>query len=582
MIKHFLQLGGVNSIEEFYKKFPTEAHFDNHVHKMKNGGMYAYKQGGQQNIPKYAEGSIVDYLASKGQAFDKESRAKLAAEKGIKNYDFSAEKNLELLNSLQNNSTSLPTPAKTENSKNMPALPKKQKQQAVNVPPANFATGYLPSFMQAPPTPDRSSLQSGMIEDKGANLIHVIKNGKITKSFPILTGKAGKNKNTDKNTNVESLAYLEKHPEGKSTPVGTYFSSPNPSIYGSPGFNMNPIAAYGQPAPQAKDLAQHVTYPEEFGIRNPLYSQPADKRYASYGCTNMQGEAIDCITKEFPRGDTTMVIDSRNRADANLLKKYGKKYGGASKQNDTYSAGVSYDDGGYVPQYGDNAYGVLPQYGMGAMGVPEAMYGMGMKAGGAPCYECGGNYANGGQPDLQSLIDAGYNLDYLAYGGPTYSKVTAYNHQGYVPAFDWLKEGGPTFSKHTGYPHQQYVPALDWLQEGGAPMSPDEAAAMQQQQGEQPQGAGSIDPQQLMQMVSQKLQQGQQPEQIMQQLVQQGVPQDIAQQVIQQVMQQMQGAQQQPQQGMMRNGGLVKGSVHDVSNEDVQDLINKGYKIQYL
>jgi hypothetical protein len=200
------------------------------------------------------------------------------------------------------------------------------------------------------------------------------------------------------------------------------------------------------------------------------------------------------------------------------------------------------------------------------MGVPPAMYGMGMR--------------DGGQNDLQNLIDAGYNLDYLRQGGPTYSKVTAYNHQGYVPAFDWMAEGGPTFSKHTGYPHQQYVPALDWLQEGGgAPMPPSPDQAMQQQGQQQ-----GPDPQQIMQAVSQMIQQGTEPGQILQELVKAGIPQEMAQQIIQQVMQQMQGAQQQPQQAgpMMRSGGLVKGSVHDVSEHDVQDLINKGYKIQYL
>ena len=233
----------------------------------------------------------------------------------------------------------------------------------------------------------------------------------------------------------------------------------------------------------------------------------------------------------------------------------------------TYSGGVYYQEGGaYVPEYGDNAYGVLPKYGMGAMGVPPAMYGMGMR--------------DGGQNNtLQKFVNAGYSLDYLEQGGPTYSNVTAYNHQGVVPAFDWLKEGGPTFSKQTSYPHQQYVPALDWLQEGGVPMPADQATAEQQaaQQGQQ-QGP---DPQQVMQMVAQMLQQGIEPGQILQELVKQGIPEDMAQQVIQQVMQQMQGAQQ-PQQGMMRSGGLVKGSVHDVSEYDVQDLINKGYKIQYL
>jgi hypothetical protein len=49
----------------------------------------------------YTGPSIVDYLKSTGQASDQASRAKLAAEKGVTGYDFSAEKNTELLNKLR-------------------------------------------------------------------------------------------------------------------------------------------------------------------------------------------------------------------------------------------------------------------------------------------------------------------------------------------------------------------------------------------------------------------------------------------------------------------------------------------------
>jgi hypothetical protein len=47
-------------------------------------------------------GSIVDYLKSKGIDSSKENRAKLAKAYGIKNYDYTAEKNTELLDRLQN------------------------------------------------------------------------------------------------------------------------------------------------------------------------------------------------------------------------------------------------------------------------------------------------------------------------------------------------------------------------------------------------------------------------------------------------------------------------------------------------
>lgn len=57
----------------------------------RNGGLYKAKEGV----------SIVNYLAERKQDFSKEARKKLAEEKGIKDYDFSAEKNLELLRLLQ-------------------------------------------------------------------------------------------------------------------------------------------------------------------------------------------------------------------------------------------------------------------------------------------------------------------------------------------------------------------------------------------------------------------------------------------------------------------------------------------------
>jgi len=98
------------------------------------------------------------------------------------------------------------------------------------------------------------------------------------------------------------------------------------------------------------------------------------------------------------------------------------------------------------------------------------------------------------------------------------------------------------------------------------------------------QAAGQDQQQQIMQQVAQMLQQGAQPEQVLQQLVQMGMPQEQAQQLIQMIMQQMQGGGQQPP---MKMGGLTKkkykkGGEYEMSQSDIQDLIKKGYKIQYL
>jgi hypothetical protein len=59
------------------------------------------KQAAQPAAKYSGGGSIIDYLASKGQPTDKASRAKLAAQEGIQNYSGTAEQNIQLLNKLK-------------------------------------------------------------------------------------------------------------------------------------------------------------------------------------------------------------------------------------------------------------------------------------------------------------------------------------------------------------------------------------------------------------------------------------------------------------------------------------------------
>lgn len=61
----------------------------------------------------YTGGSIVDYLASVGQASDKASRAKLAEKNGIQNYQGTAAQNTQLLNILRQTATPVPAAAPT-------------------------------------------------------------------------------------------------------------------------------------------------------------------------------------------------------------------------------------------------------------------------------------------------------------------------------------------------------------------------------------------------------------------------------------------------------------------------------------
>ena len=179
---------------------------------------------------------------------------------------------------------------------------------------------------------------------------------------------------------------------------------------------------------------------------------------------------------------------------------------------------------------------------------------------------------------------------------------------------------GPQVKVSASYGNREYG-GLSKFIDGGAP---EEMMA--------PQQGGQDQQQQLMQQVAQALQQGAQPEEVMQQLVQMGMPQDQAQQLIQMIMQQMQGAaeQQAPMQmygGSYKNGGVPsvyadgysgtssggqyfdyggpyiplyngggdnnyseggkvkkykKGGEYNMTDQEVQDLIKQGYKIQYI
>lgn len=184
---------------------------------------------------------------------------------------------------------------------------------------------------------DKRTLESGTIVDKGTNTLNIVKGGKITQTFPVLTGQAGKNPKTDVNKNVGSLDDLETNSAARSTPTGIYMMAPNPNVYGWPGYDLNPIPAFGQPAPEANDTAIHITYgaspkpganleghpdPAEFIRRNAAYKQGSNKRYLSYGCTNAQGEAINCLEQSFPQGDTAVYIDSRSERDSRFFNRF--------------------------------------------------------------------------------------------------------------------------------------------------------------------------------------------------------------------------------------------------------------------
>lgn len=289
-----------------------------------------------------AGGSIVDYLKSVGKSSDFDSRAQMAQSMGINNYTGSADQNLNLLSQLQSN----------KNPKS--PLPQPKAKQPVTMKPSPYIMApktAVPDFYDMPtlpfsqPVKDPRNLESGVVIDKNTNRAHIIKNGKLTKSFPVLTGQS----RDGQNENDYPMSYLEAHPESRVTPTGTYMMRPNANIYGQSGFNMDPIPAYGAPAPKAKAIAAHTTYPGDMARRDPLYRGPGDERNASYGCINCRKPDINSLTNQFPQGDTAIIVDSRNGNDRHYLKEsYGiqHQFGGATDGAYEYGYGGMYAEGG--------------------------------------------------------------------------------------------------------------------------------------------------------------------------------------------------------------------------------------------
>jgi len=351
MKQDILKIAGVKDEKSFYKKFPSEEAFMK-VHgkefkKAKMGAAMVKKQLTQltdfANPPQAKNGiestSVVDYLNSKGEKYDFNTRKKLAEDYNIKNYKGTVEQNLKLLDKLKSGAKSTnKTSEASYNPNDGNILRKGYTEPTFENRDVSFKTGKenkpsqnvksLQNKKVSPVSPKESSsvynigklpesrnLESGVIIDKGTNTGHIIKGNKIVNSFPVLTGQS-----RDSNENTKDLNYLESHPEERATPIGSYQMRPS-NIYGNAGFNLDPISAYGDAAPKAKNIAEHVTYPGEFQKRNALYNQPADKRNASYGCINCKKPDIDRIASTFPSGDTTLIIDSRKNQDKKLLSK---------------------------------------------------------------------------------------------------------------------------------------------------------------------------------------------------------------------------------------------------------------------
>ena len=220
-----------------------------------------------------------------------------------------------------------------------------------------WMNGDKQPFSLKPPVDKRQIPQSGMVVDKRTNQAYYFGDKGETGNFPVLTGQK-----PNVNENTYNLDYLSKHPEGRGTPTGYYMmntpgAAMHPSIskeYDGRVRNLNPISAFGVPAPKSKDIAAHWTYgfhddPKEYKRREKLYDCPPGSRWTTYGCVNMQSSSFDELSKAIPTSDTMMVLDSKNYADKVLLDK-AKGRMIKKKQNggwlDAYEDDDIYQEGG--------------------------------------------------------------------------------------------------------------------------------------------------------------------------------------------------------------------------------------------
>lgn len=188
-----------------------------------------------------------------------------------------------------------------------------------------LATG---SKYPLPPADKRRIPQSGMVVDKRTNQAYYFGDKGETGNFPVLTGK-----NPDGNINTYSLSDLKENSKLRNTPTG-YYTINKESTYKSPDMlqhyagmmrDVEPIPAFGVPAPKSKDLGFHLTYMDPFNPavyknRDSLYRGKEYDRNASYGCVNCEKESYEAFNKAVPKTDTMMVLDSKNHADRILLE----------------------------------------------------------------------------------------------------------------------------------------------------------------------------------------------------------------------------------------------------------------------
>jgi hypothetical protein len=206
--------------------------------------------------------------------------------------------------------------------------------------------------------------QSGIVVDKRTNIGYAMGDDGNTRTFNVLTGQV-----VDMNKDY-SYDQVEKNPKLRGTPAGYYLLKQelkkikgdyDDKHYKNKIRYLKPISVFGEKVNSSSDLAFHRLYSDnaydsndkEFNKRKALLNQSdANKRCASWGCTNVDDYTYDNVNKMFPKADTLLVIDSKRPKDLALLNLTKKRMKASLDQDPSLAIGYK-KMGGWLDQYGD-------------------------------------------------------------------------------------------------------------------------------------------------------------------------------------------------------------------------------------
>jgi hypothetical protein len=279
-------------------------------------------------LDQYADGgvSIVDYLASKGQDFDRDYRKQLAQKEGISDYDFSAQKNLELLAKLRseesNNKKVQPSikqiPVKQPNIIQQPALDYNFK----NIPNSTYApipisnSTYVSKQIPVNFKPITKQQNNKSWEDSLYSTLEPIRNG-----IDYLANYASRVYSKFHGDDDSSISKLPNTPIKQNTNKSIPIDTVPPIMMGDTLWDNKKEGIYH--SPEVIDLKK-----TKFGYRDRGDLTPVKSNGFIFGVLGKEKPMMNSDDKRITDNDMYVTIDP----EGNIAADYGKNIKGTNKR----------------------------------------------------------------------------------------------------------------------------------------------------------------------------------------------------------------------------------------------------------